>query len=281
MLDARSLPQFGTSLEIGSVGSSNRSSGNHGRSLHAGIFAAPVSTRPSHAVSHVRTDGANGPRLAVGIRSLLYRFMSYRNGNSRLVSYAGRHNNGVNLQLVPAVSQFSFGASLASGRHGLRDLGHSGNMDGLSHPTFTLMPLSLLIKLIPVAGLAGGVFAFVEGGRALDILLSIAGSSAFIGLIGLIKYLVDRRDRLRSETLAIGRSDGQLNLEREKLVDAQTVALFKQLEEFYGFRDKEKHAVIELQKATLQQRDETIGQLQALITQQAATIQQLQNAGNK
>lgn len=273
MIEARLLPHSGSKDQSFIACAGNGPGRNQCGDVHVGVFDPPASNRPSHAVSHLRADGQDGPRLAMGIWPMLSSLMPNLHGNLRVIQPPSRSNDGVNLHVVPVVSELSVGPSMASGRDGIRNLDSTRNVDAVSHSTITLMPLSLLIKLIPLAGMAGGFVAFAEGGRIIDILISIGGSSTFIGLIGLVKYLVDRNDKRRADLVALSRTDTQLTLEREKLLDAQTVAFLKQSEEFYAFRDKEKQAVIDLQRATIEDRNKTIEHQQTVIAAQAAQLQ--------
>ena len=274
MVEPRSLPQFGSKNQSFIAGAGNGSGRNKCGDVHVGIWNPPATDRPSHAVSHLRADGQNGPRLAMGIRSMLSGLMSHRHSNSRVLQAETGHNARVDLRVVPVVSQLSAGAGLASGRNRVRNVDGTGNVDAVSHSTITLMPFSLLIKMIPLAGVMGSFLSFVEGGRAVDILLSgIVGAGGFAGFVGAIKYFIDRADKRRADLLALSRTDSQFSLERERLLDSQTVALMKQAEEFYSIRDKEKQGIIELQRTTIEQKNQMIDQLQIQV---AALLAQLQ-----
>jgi hypothetical protein len=271
------LPRFGQTSQDDLAVALDGGGGNTGGGIYVGVRASPLPHRSSDAVSHLRPDGQNSTRLLLGFSALCNRVMSNLRSGNTIVSRETGRDRGISLQLVPAVQQLSTGPGVASRGDGVGVSDSDGFVDAVSDKAHTLMPFSLIIKLAPLAGIAAGFFSFIEGSRAVDILLSIVGSSAFIGLLGAIKYLVDRRDKTRAQLLLMGRTDAQIDLEREKLVDTQFVALFKQWEEFYGFREREKMAVIELLKATVQQKDDLINQQRELITKQAQQLQQVQS----
>lgn len=269
------LPRLGNTCKGDPAGPSNGTSGSDGGVLHDSVFGSPLSDRSSHAIRHLCSDGPDGPRLVMGIRSLFNWLMPNRNGHSRVVSDAQRVNSRVNFQLVPALSNFPAGSRVAPGRSSVRGLDRARNVDVLPHKAITLMPFSLLIKLIPLAGFSGGVIVFAEGGDTLGIIKGVLGSASFIGVISVIRYLIERADKQRAERIATGRTDAQYDLEREKLVDTQTLNLLKEWKDFYDFKDKEKQTIIQLQQATLQQKDSVINDQRDLIVSQTAALEAL------
>jgi hypothetical protein len=266
------LPRRGLTDQGGLSRSSGWTSRDHGGGLYDGVRDPSNSHHSSVGLSDVCTDGSHGPGLGVGIRAYLAGLKSRLFRPQGFVQGKGNSNGSLNLQLVSTVPQFPTGPGMAPGSDGVLRLDHLRDVDSLSDKAVTVMPLSLLLKLIPLAGIAGGFLSFIEGSRAVDILFNIAGSSAFVALVSLIRWLIGRRDKVQEKLLARGRTDAQLDLEREKLVDSQFVALLKQWEDFYERRDKERLTLIELLKATVEQRDDSIRHRDETIAQLSAAI---------
>src|SRR5690349_21857443 len=118
--------------------------------------------------------------------------------SERVVPRPTGDNRSVNLRVVPFVPQFSNGAKVASRSGGFWGLDFTGNLDVISHKAITLMPFSLLLKVLPVAGLVGGMFALVENGGPIGFLYGVAGSGTLLSLIAFARWLIERRDKARS-----------------------------------------------------------------------------------
>lgn len=273
MIEPRSLPQIGSKNQGVVAGSSNGAGGNQRRNVHAGILTAAVHDRKSGAVSHLRADGENGPRLGLGIESLLFRAMSYRHSDTRFFQSEGSSNGSGNLQLVPAVNKLSANSEMASRRYSVCYLDGSGNVDAISHQTW-VMPQILLIKAAMAAGaVAVALFALLEsmtswGDKLIGAVSTIVAAS-FAYLAVLAKNRYDKWKDLRSEH----RTDAQSLLDRERLADDRIKALITEMQAFHAEQVKGLQATIELLKELSLQEKAMIAQQRELIAQQAAELQ--------
>src|ERR1043165_95871 len=103
MIEARLLPQNGTTSQSSIASPGNGACRDKCGDVHVGILPAAVHHPESVGVPNLRTDGEDGPRMGLGISSWLRGLMSHRHSNSRIFQLESSNNSRGNLQLVPTV----------------------------------------------------------------------------------------------------------------------------------------------------------------------------------
>lgn len=141
-----------------------------------------------------------------------------------------------------------------------------------------------------MAALFAGVSIFIlEGltnwGQAAINSFSVVGA-AFLAFAAV--WLKVRWDRYKYEASRAVKSqviNATTSLERERLVDQRSNALFEDLEQFYALRERESQAIIGLLKETSANTradlEQVIASQKELIVQQAAMLAALQSAATK
>lgn len=265
------------------AGARNRRRGADDSDLHGGVRRAAVSDRPVRAVSDVRADGADGAGLGLGLRTLRNRIVASVSGLNGVVFGARGGSRGINLQLVPVVSELRAGPTLASGGYGFRLVDRARDLD-LIQDSATELRLEQMIwapnYLIPKAsGLAVAVSGFFlllfeDVGWLKSFAGSLgAGLFAFLAVLAKIRY--DKwRERARADN-RINITGAHTAIEREKLIDARFAQLITEMQEFHAEQIKGMQQSVLLARELYEQEKALVAEKNTLIAQQAGLIEQL------
>lgn len=144
------------------------------------------------------------------------------------------------------------------------------------------IPQDLVIaKMVAATALVGGLFSvLIESstsfGPITQTLLSVLAAGLFSVLLFYLKERSDKKRRAEASLKESSQTDSTSLVAREQLIDGRVNMLINEISEFYSLKDKEKEAINVMYKELGIQKDGMITQQRELISQQAATIVQLQ-----